>query len=41
MDPFSTTSLSLYSVRDLVSASDAGAGIVVSHMVFVISIVVA
>ena len=41
MDPFSTPSISLFYVRDLVSASDAGAGVVVSFMVFAISRVVA
>ena len=41
MDPFSTLSLSLFYVRDLVSVSDAGAGAVVSLMVFSLSRVVA
>ena len=33
MDSFSTPSISVFSVRDLVSTSDAGAGVVVSLMV--------
>ena len=41
MDPFSTPSLSFFSVRDLVSASDSGAGVVLSIMVFALSRVVA
>ena len=41
MDPFSNPSISLSSVRDLVSAIDAEAWIVVSLMVFALSRVMA
>ena len=40
METISTPSIS-FSVRSLVSASDGGAGVIVSLMVFVLSIVVA
>ena len=41
MEPLSTTSLSFFSVRNLVSASNAGAGEVVSLIVFTFSRVLA
>ena len=41
MEPFSTPSISFFSVRDLVSESDLRAGVVVSLMVFALSRVVA